>query len=46
MSVNDDAVALKGGKGPWAEHVPNNGANFNMASSGIGIWILSFSAHA
>ena len=27
MAVNDDAVALKGGKGPWADTVPENGAN-------------------
>ena len=27
MSVNDDAVALKGGKGPWADQDPNNGSN-------------------
>ncbi len=27
MAVNDDAVALKGGKGPWADTDPNNGAN-------------------
>lgn len=27
MSVNDDAVALKGGKGPWADKDPNNGGN-------------------
>jgi polygalacturonase len=30
MSVNDDAIALKGGKGPWADRVPNNGANANI----------------
>lgn len=30
MSVNDDAIALKGGKGPWADRVPNNGANTNI----------------
>lgn len=30
MSVNDDAVALKGGKGPWADKDPNNGGNFNI----------------
>ncbi len=30
MSVNDDAVALKGGKGPWADTDPNNGANTNI----------------
>ena len=27
MDVNDDAVALKGGKGPWADEDPGNGAN-------------------
>ena len=27
MEVNDDAVALKGGKGPWADQAPENGAN-------------------
>lgn len=30
MAVNDDAVALKGGKGPWADQDPNNGANTNI----------------
>lgn len=30
MSVNDDAVALKGGKGPWADKDPGNGANTNI----------------
>ena len=30
MSVNDDAVALKGGKGPRADEDPNNGANRNI----------------
>jgi len=30
MSVNDDAVALKGGKGPRADKDPNNGANQNI----------------
>ena len=30
MSVNDDAVALKGGKGPWADKDPNNGGNYNI----------------
>ncbi len=30
MSVNDDAVALKGGKGPWADQDPDNGANENI----------------
>ena len=27
MEVNDDAVVLKGGKGPWASDAPENGAN-------------------
>ncbi len=27
LEVNDDAVALKGGKGPWADEAPENGAN-------------------
>ena len=27
MEVNDDAVALKGGKGPWADTAPDNGSN-------------------
>lgn len=27
MAVNDDAVALKGGKGPWADEAPENGSN-------------------
>lgn len=27
MEVNDDAVALKGGKGPWADTLPENGSN-------------------
>ena len=27
MAVNDDAIALKGGKGPWADKDKNNGAN-------------------
>ena len=27
MEVNDDAVALKGGKGPWADRAPENGSN-------------------
>ncbi|GAB3036748.1 rhamnogalacturonidase [Spirosoma pulveris] len=30
MSVNDDAIALKGGKGPWADRQPGNGANTNI----------------
>jgi hypothetical protein len=30
MSVNDDAVALKGGKGTWADTDPNNGPNYNI----------------
>ena len=27
MEVNDDGVALKGGKGPWADENPQNGIN-------------------
>ncbi len=27
MEVNDDAVALKGGKGPWADSAEENGSN-------------------
>lgn len=30
MSVNDDAVALKGGKGPTADKEPGNGGNYNI----------------
>ena len=30
MSVNDDAIALKGGKGPWADQDTNNGPNFRV----------------
>lgn len=30
MSVNDDAVALKGGKGPFADKDTNNGGNRNI----------------
>ncbi|OQP38932.1 exopolygalacturonase [Niastella yeongjuensis] len=30
LSVNDDAVALKGGKGPLADKDPNNGSNENI----------------
>lgn len=30
MSVNDDAIALKGGKGPKADIDPNNGENRNI----------------
>ena len=30
MSVNDDAVVLKGGKGTWADQDPNNGPNYNI----------------
>ena len=30
MSVNDDAIALKGGKGPWADADTCNGANTNI----------------
>lgn len=27
IAVNDDAIALKGGKGPWADTDPGNGSN-------------------
>ena len=30
LSVNDDAIALKGGKGPWADEAPENGGNYNI----------------
>jgi len=30
MSVNDDAIALKGGKGPYADQDKNNGPNANI----------------
>lgn len=30
MSVNDDAIALKGGKGPWADKDSQNGENTNI----------------
>ncbi|MCU4162936.1 rhamnogalacturonidase [Carboxylicivirga caseinilyticus] len=30
MSVNDDAIALKGGKGPWADRDSTNGENTNI----------------
>ncbi len=30
MSVNDDAVALKGGKGTWADKDTANGINYNI----------------
>ena len=30
MSVNDDAVAIKGGKGPWADKDTANGENTNI----------------
>ncbi|WP_423127285.1 rhamnogalacturonidase [Gaoshiqia sp. Z1-71] len=30
LSVNDDAIALKGGKGPWADTDPTNGPNINI----------------
>ncbi|MBB6326407.1 hypothetical protein FHS59_002035 [Algoriphagus iocasae] len=30
LAVNDDAIALKGGKGPWADQDPNNGENTNI----------------
>lgn len=30
MAVCDDAVALKGGKGPWADKDANNGGNYDI----------------
>ena len=30
MSVNDDAIAIKGGKGTWADKAPENGPNINI----------------
>ena len=30
MSVNDDAVVMKGGKGTWADQDPDNGPNKNV----------------
>lgn len=30
LSVNDDAIAMKGGKGPWADKDANNGRNNNI----------------
>ncbi|MGG7664511.1 rhamnogalacturonidase [Dyadobacter sp. BHUBP1] len=30
LAVNDDAIALKGGKGPYADTDPGNGANTNI----------------
>lgn len=30
MEVNDDAIALKGGKGPVSDKNPNNGGNYNI----------------
>jgi len=30
MEVNDDAIALKGGKGPWADKDTTNGPNMNI----------------
>ena len=30
MSVNDDAIALKGGKGPYADRDPKNGPNHEI----------------
>jgi polygalacturonase len=30
MSVNDDAIAIKGGKGPWADADTTNGPNVNI----------------
>ena len=33
ISVNDDAIALKGGKGPWADQSQDNGANQNIIAA-------------
>lgn len=30
ISVNDDIIAVKGGKGPWADKDPDNGTNSNI----------------
>ena len=30
ISVNDDAIAFKGGKGPDADKLPENGGNYNV----------------
>lgn len=30
IEVNDDAVCLKGGKGPWADQAPENGENHRI----------------
>lgn len=30
MEVNDDAISLKGGKGPVSDKNPNNGGNYNI----------------
>ena len=30
MNVNDDAIAIKGGKGIWADQAPENGPNYNI----------------
>lgn len=30
MTVNDDAIAVKGGKGTWADKAPENGPNYNI----------------
>ncbi len=30
MNVNDDAIAMKGGKGTFADKDPNNGPNYNV----------------
>ena len=30
LSANDDAIALKGGKGPFADSDPTNGGNYNI----------------
>mgnify|MGYP007047243452 CR=1 FL=1 len=44
MSVNDDAIALKGGKGPWADQNPDNGGNCDIIIEDCTFWILSRSA--
>ena len=30
LSVNDDVIALKGGRGPWADRDSTNGGNYNI----------------
>lgn len=44
MSVNDDAIALKGGKGPWADRDKvHNGSNMNILIEDC-VWGLCHSA--